>query len=369
MPKQLPAAVTVHMRTFLLSVFGSLTVVWVVVGCVDLYEPDFVSTLDLLTVEGTLTALPESQFIKLSRSVADKVTGRFGTPFVAGVQMEPVVDDTQIVSLRETIPGTYSAPVEFRGQAGHRYQLRFQLPDRTRYESSAETMPAVVLITKVYQQFNAQSLPVTPIKGFTSANDVYIDFQDSADATNYYRWQWKLWERQEYCQVGDFQDLYCEPMCWKIIQNCEVDAASSLYNNGRTVVDKRVAKVPYFQDIACLVEIRQFSLIPGAYRHYKLLADQTQRTGTLTDTPPAAPVGNVKNVANDREIVVGYFSASSTYKTLYWLQRITNPGAPIGLFRGLYGRPPPIPPETPHRALRGKTELHQTRRLAGLSIL
>jgi Domain of unknown function (DUF4249) len=339
LPKQLTAAVTVHMRTFLFSVLSSLAVVLAVVGCVDPYEPDFVSTLDVLTVEGTITDLPEPQFIKLSRSTADKLTGRFGTQFVAGAQVELIVDDTRIVAFRQTAPGMYSAPVGFKGEIGHRYQLRFQ-HDGKRYESSVEMMPAVVPITKVYQQFNAQSLPVTQIKGFTSANDVYIDFQDPADAANYYRWQWKLWERQEYCLVGTFQDLYCDRMCWEIIQNYEVDAASDIYSNGRTVVGKRVAKVPYFQDIACLVEIRQFSLTPGAYRHYKLLADQTQSTGTLTDTPPAAPVGNIKNVANDKEIVVGYFSASSTYKMLYWLQRSTNPGAPIGLFRGLYGRTP-----------------------------
>ena len=55
--------------------------------------------------------------------------------------------------------------------------------------------------------------------------------------------------------------------------------------------------------------------------YYARLDEQTHRTGGLTDTPPAAPVGNVRNVGNDREPVVGYFTASGVSAVRYWLTR------------------------------------------------
>ncbi len=328
------------MRTFLFSCLGSLSVIVLLFGCVDAYELDSVSTLNVITVDGTLSDLPEAQFIKLGRSKADQLTGLFGDRPISGAKAEVVVDGTQTIAFNEKSEGTYFLPDGFKGEAGHTYQLKFQLNDGTRYASSTETMPAGSTITKIYQQFNAQSLPVTQLKGYTSANDVYIDYQDPADKSNYYRWEWTLWERQDWCSVGQYQDLPCTQKCWEILKNYDIDVADDRYSNGRAVTGKRVARVPYYQDVACLIEVRQSSLNSNAYRYYKLMADQTQSTGTLTDTPPAAPAGNIRNTANDKEVVVGYFTASSVHKIRYQLHRNANAGTPIGLFKGLYGKSP-----------------------------
>src|SRR5205823_6324338 len=72
--------------------------------------------------------------------------------------------------------------------------------------------------------------------------------------------------------------------------------------------------------------------------------------GGIADTPPTATVGNVKNSANQREIVVGFFTASPVSTLRYWIDRKDTEGTPPGLFQALNGREPspePAPPGSP----------------------
>lgn len=169
------------------------------IGCTSPFETNIVSSINLIVVDGVLTDLPGKQLVKLSRSIGDPLTGRPGQQVIDGATVDVVVDAAQVVAFRQTAPGIYELPEGFRASVGHRYQPRFQLPDGARYESSVETMPAVPPIRKVYDRFNARSLPTDQFGIFQAVNDVFIDTQDPADGRNYYRWDWKLWERQEIC--------------------------------------------------------------------------------------------------------------------------------------------------------------------------
>ncbi len=78
-----------------------------------------------------------------------------------------------------------------------------------------------------------------------------------------------------------------------------------------------MATIPFYTHNPGLVEIRQTSLTADAYRYYSLFQQQTQNTGGLADTPPSALAGNVHNVANKREVVVGFFTASVIASSRY----------------------------------------------------
>lgn len=179
-----------------------------VAACVDAYEPVFNATVNVIVVDGTITNLAEPQVIRLNRSKADPVTGRFGTTPITKATVEVVVDSAQVIAAHETADGTYQLPSDFWGQVGHAYQLRFTLSDGSRYESDRQVMPAVVPITRVYHRFNPASLPAQRPDGRASlirgASDVFVDWQDPATERNFYRWEWKLWERQDWCRTcGD----------------------------------------------------------------------------------------------------------------------------------------------------------------------
>ncbi|GAB2566781.1 hypothetical protein GCM10027190_15860 [Spirosoma areae] len=349
-------------------------------SCVDRYEPVFNATVDVIVVDGTITNLAEPQIIRLNRSKADPFTGRFGTLPMTKATVEVVVDSAQVIAAHETTDGTYQLPGDFRGQIGHTYQLRFTLSDGQRYESAPETIPALVPISRVYHSFSPTALPTQRPDGQASrvraASEVFVDWQDPADQRNYYRWGWKLWEKQEWCRTCQdgfyllwnpfnenqvYEDCYapytmvanggeaipafvndyrCRTQCWEILYDSDLNLFDDRFSNGGQLTGRRIAQIPYYQSTGCLVEVRQSLLTPAAHTYFSRLAEQSQNTGGLADSPPAAPIGNVRNLTNDREAIVGHFSATSVSSVRYWIDRKDATGKPPGLFQALNGLEP-----------------------------
>lgn len=354
----------------------------IVTACVDLEDIIVRGTVDVIVVDGIITNLPEPQFVNLSRSKADPVSGRFGTLPIKKATVQVVMDSTEVIPLHETIDGRYQLPGDFKGQVGHAYQLRFTLTDGTRYQSRVEVMPDAVPVSKLYHAFNPTSLPANQPDGQLSriraAHDVFIDWQDPAATKNYYRWDWTLWEKQDWCRscgkgfylIWDFKDqnilfedcykpfdevkgstigpsvayfvndYKCRTQCWEVLYSYELNLFDDGLSNGGQLSGRRIAQIPYYQDRGALVEVRQSSLTQSAHQYFKLFQDQTQRSGGVADTPPTALIGNVQNQANAKEPVVGYFSVTSVTKVLHWLDRRDAVGKPPGLFYGLLGLKP-----------------------------
>ena len=357
------------MRSVALLVVVCLGALLTPLACVDSLEQTLRGTVNVVVVDGTITNLTEPQIIRLNRSKADPLTGRFGTLPLTKASVEILVDSVQTIPMTETEAGRYQAPDGFMGLMGHVYQLRFTLSDGSRYQSTPEVMPAVPAIQRVYERFNPTSLSTQlydgTINSYRGANDFFVDWQDPADQHNYYRWDWKLWEKQDWCHTCQqgfyminspidntlYEDCYpddqrngyyvhdyaCRGSCWEIIRNFDLNLFDDQFSNGGLIQRRRVAQIPYYQDRGCLVEIRQTSLTQPAYLYYKLVEEQTERSGGLADSPPTALVGNVQNVANSRENVVGYFAASATAPLRYWLDRKQNTSRPPGLYLGLNG--------------------------------
>lgn len=338
-------------------------------ACVDAFTPNIRPNTDLLVVEGLITDLDEPQEIRLSRtrSTPDSTRSR---P-ITGAQVVVHANDRPI-ALRETEPGLYRFPADFRGRVGERYQLRFTTADNVTYESNVETMVPVAPIERIYDRFNPEGIR-NPVNGrVIPSNDIYVDFQDPAGRRDFYMWRWTLYEYQDWCatcraglyilrDLGDRQAGSCQPdprvgslteydyvclgLCWDIFYNPGVNIFADQFSNGRPQTGRLVGQIPLQQSNPCLVNVEQQSLTVGAYRYYRLFQEQTQNTGTLADSPPAPLAGNVRNLADDAENVVGYFSASSVSINRYWLDRLNTRG---GRFNGLFyfqrGRFPNVEP-------------------------
>jgi len=362
-----------------LVIIGLFAVLFV--SCIDPANAPINATVDVLVVDGTITNLAEPQLIRLSRSKADPLTGRFGSLPVTNASVEVVVDSARLIPCHETQDGTYQLPADFRGQVGHRYQLRFTLDNGTAYESDQQTMQSVPPIDRVTARFTPTSLPVAEeLPGsYRAGHDLFIDFSDPASQPNQYRWEWKLWEKQSWCrscQQGIYAvdsirprtykdktfyvstdipaetcfvpvnysdpgqppfvtalyvyDYRCRTDCWEILYSSSLNVFSDQFSNGGQVLNRNVAHIPYYDSTACLVEIRQLSLTPTAYTYFNRFQQQTQNTGGLADAPPSAPVGNIRNVARPDEGVVGYFTASAVSAVRHRIDRSDVRGLPFG---------------------------------------
>ncbi|RYF74845.1 MAG: DUF4249 domain-containing protein [Cytophagaceae bacterium] len=345
-----------------------LAVFWLFTACVDPEDLGLLDKLDVIVVDGTITSLAEPQIIHLKQSKS--VSGLPGSVPITKATVDVVVDSGQVIAAHETTEGNYQLPNDFKGQIGHRYQLRFMLSDGTRYQSTPEVMHPVPPIVQVRAQFNPTSIS-PPLAGYyTAGHDLFIDTQDPPGQSNYYRWEWTLYEKQDWCRscpqalylVWDRTDSYlaeecdrpdqipgadyfvndypCRTACWQHIYSSAINVFSDQYSNGGRIVKRNVGQIPFYDHSGALVELRQTSLTSSAYTYFKRFQDQTQHTGGLADTPPSVPAGNVHNVTNKQEVIVGYFTASAVDKVPYWLDRKDTQGIPPGLFQALNGRDP-----------------------------
>jgi hypothetical protein len=310
--------------------------------CVEAYKADGPLNIDLLVVSGIITDQAGPQTIGLTRSVSRTRRDSAALTFpVTQASVEIMVDSTERLALTETTPGTYQLPAGFRGQIGHSYQLRFRTAEGVSYASNAETMGTVPPIARAYAVKHPGLVAVGD--SISAATDVFVDYQDPPGAANFYRWRWRNYEVQPLCAsckqgryvvrdigpVGSgplevpgcvvdtsirsfvYFDYPCRGQCWEIFYGTNLDIFTDRYTNGRPQLGHFIATIPAYQATPGLVVVEQLSLSANAYRYYKLLADQSQTNGTLADSPPAPTSGNVKNLSNPNENVIGYFSAAA----------------------------------------------------------
>lgn len=298
-------------------------------ACVEPFGTLSENSLDKLVVDATITDEDMPQKIRIHKSVA-KGEIAFREP-IANLKVDILVNRKEVISLTHQGEGVYALPENFRAKSGESYQLIFQKPDGTNYESTEQIMPKGVKVDRLYDTFATEGIDTGTKK--IPANNLYVDFQDPANEQNYYTWSWTLWERQFICHTEFSVDYYCRQNCWEILRNDTWNIFSDIYSNGKTVYNKLVAQIPYYQYGGALVEIKQLAISGEAYRFLKTLSEQTERTGTLVDTPPAAIVGNVRNLTNPAEPVVGFFMVGSASAINYWLSRENAQGKanPVGL--------------------------------------
>ncbi|TLU98876.1 DUF4249 domain-containing protein [Dyadobacter luticola] len=351
-------------------------------ACVEPFSVKFAAAQEYIVVDGVVTDLDGPQIITLARTNPDAknesseftqtiwTKGQSTLPLTSA-KVKIVVNGSQTFDLTETDPGIYQLPLSFRGKVGDAYQIHFSTPEGKSYESSSETMLSVAKVNRAYDAFNPKGIPkLSEFYGdYTPSNDIYLDFDDPAGEKNFYRWQWTLWEIQKTCQTcnqgkyylfdtengtdGDcFKDLtlkpnnifdyICEDLCWDIFYSTDINIFADTYTNGQSQKDKLVAQIPLLQSNPCLISLQQNSLTPNAYRFLKLIQDQAVNSGTLADTPPAPIQGNVTNVEDKNELVIGFFTASSVseYRTMLWRKNIKNAAVLNQLFKTIHNRDP-----------------------------
>ena len=306
--------------------------------CVSPYDVRFNKSLQILTVEGTLTDENKEQKIQIAESnfVKDAL---FRTP-IKNMIVELLVNGKEKIRLTEGEQGFYYLPLTFRAKAGNTYKLMFQKSDGTQYESSEEVMNATPKIDTIYNNFTTEGILHRNKR--IPTHRIYVDYQDAPNTKNYYVWSWMLWERQYICNSTDYYDLYCNQECWEILYNETIDIVSDIFTDGKHVVGKLVAEIPYYQTNGALFEIKQLQISEEAYRFLKLLRDQNQGTGTLVDTPPEPLIGNIRNRTDPSEEIAGMFMVASVSSVKYWLDRENALGKakPVGLL----GRDPIVSP-------------------------
>lgn len=325
----------------MLSFIRFLAVGFVCLGgltsCVTEFQPDVISLPPALVVEGEVTDQPGPYTIRLTRTADYSIrslnlleTGAVVVISDNAGNQETLVEQTG-GGVYQTVPGRANG---IRGVAGRRYTLRIQTKSGQRYESSAEVLPAVPPIERVYYEYRNEPNPTLPQRD--QGWDVYIDSKDPDTLGNYYRWTWTHYELLQACQktfvqrLNRYQGISCCSNCWSIDRcyNC-ISINSDANVNGQAISRQLITRVPYTSLSRYYIAVEQQALSAGAYQFWKSVRQLVSNTGGLFDAAPGPMMGNMRCVSDPALQVYGYFGATGLSSKVIYVDRSAGQGPPL----------------------------------------
>lgn len=290
-------------------------------ACREPFDPQISSFESLLVVEGRMTTDTAGSTILLSRSYG--FDGDTLIP-ITGATVSFVRDNGEGYQLPEVAPGIYqSDPAEFMPARGQSYQLSVQTTQGAEYASDFQTVKGTPAIESM-----------DPIYSFTENADGSIiegaQFQlNTSDPTGeaiYYAWDyhetWEFyvpfpkrayweWEPEPVVKILPFDEVVRR--CWR-----EDFSTQILLGTSRGLEEDRLVDYPiHFLDVQSekvhwgySLLVNQYAISEEEYTFLNTLRQNTETTGSIFDPIPAEISGNIRNLADSLEPVIGYFGAS-----------------------------------------------------------
>jgi len=279
-------------------------------SCVTKFIPEVNEAQELLVVEGLITDQPGVNTIKISKSVP--LDQRYTFKPLRKCDVAISDDAGNLYDLTETSDGTYvTDSAQFRGVVGRRYQLRIKVNDVSfsfgSYESNPMEMKAVPPIDSVY--FEKVSLKVFS-NGVPKEEgcQIYLDTHDPEGKCKFFRWT--------FTETWQINLPYITPknVCWTS-ENSDLIKIKTT----NSISEDRVSGYPLLfisnntdrLETKYSILTRQYSLSEDEFDYWSRLKSISEENGSLYDVIPASINGNIYNIDDPYEQVLGFFSVSA----------------------------------------------------------
>jgi hypothetical protein len=269
--------------------------------------------------------------VSVKLSVSGSVSGEQFIP-LSGGELYITDENRQSTMLTETETGVYqAADTSFRGQVGNSYQLHINLPNGQSYISDLCYLRAPAPIDSVY---GIAEIP-------DGSNDshaypglqFYVTNHSEVSDTSYYLWKLsQTWEYKstfdiDYIWVGEFIP-YPDPdslrTCWHTANVDQIIFASTLYLDPTAVNQfplHFVSTESKRLSIRYSLLVKQLSISEGAFNFYNSISEQNIEQGDLWTQQPYQIPGNMHNVNNPDEPVLGYFVVGGVSEKRIFINR------------------------------------------------
>jgi len=286
-------------------------------SCITQFVPKIEEEKELLVVQGLLTDQHETDTIKLSKSLPlGEVSA--AKP-VRGYNVTISDNFGDVVSLTESVPGTYLTPSTFYGIIGRIYTLHVKTNSESgnlTYESYPMEMVPVPTIDSLYYEKIAIEKPEGFFKG-VDACQIKLDTHDPQNICKYYRW--------DFSETWKFRLLFDVPN-----QTCWINEKSHSINIKSTAAfdEARIKSYPinYISNVTDRLRTRysilvdQYSLNEDEYIYWEKIQNIAEQVGGLYDIIPASVPSNINCMENPSEKVLGYFSVSAKSSKRLFIQ-------------------------------------------------
>ena len=304
-------------------------------ACIDPYQVNVPEGEQLLTVEGIISTGPGPHAITLTRSAT------YGSVFEGLIrpvsQATVVVRDNEgnVIFLTEDVDarGTYFTPANFQAVIGRSYTLQILTAEGKVYTSTPERVESVPPISSL--EIRTVSIPNSGNEVPRSGVQLIAEVRDPGDQNNFYYWRsgpavYILETRPDLftprpSDANPNRTPQPKPCCITCFRS-EVSNNKSLFVVNDDNFNGLTARVPaaFIEDDGFRfvnkfrIDLKQYSISQGAYRFLRLVKQQAEISGSIFDPPPATIRGNMINLENPDEVVLGYFMAGGeTTRRIY----------------------------------------------------
>lgn len=282
-------------------------------NCIREFNPSRLGFENLLVVEAFLSDIDEPFEVRLSRSVPIDTTA-FIPEFGAAVSL--LSESGESFNLTEFSSGIYRTSSPVNPQVGSAYQLSIRTRDGNQYASEYALMRPTPDIEEVSTRFQEGSS--TTERGV----QFMVSTSDPGNNTWYYRYEydetWLFRTPYDSYLIWENGDLILRDeninTCWKSDRSTSIIITTSTNLSQDVISDFPIIFVSTETDrlkSRYSLNVKQYSLSEASYNYWKELEKVTESLGTLFDPQPAIVEGNLHNVNNQEEVVLGFFDASA----------------------------------------------------------
>jgi hypothetical protein len=168
---------------------------------------------------------------------------------------------------------------------------------------------------------------------------VFVSTHDPNNATRYYLWNyeetWKyhapvksyvglIGDSIMYISTAEQEKLY---FCWQSEKSKSILIGNSVKLSQDVISMKPLTSVEgntLKKSLAYSINVKQYALTQQAYEFYEIVQKNTEQTGSFFDPQPSQISGNIKNINNPSEIVIGYVSISALAEKRIYIHQNFN---------------------------------------------
>ncbi len=291
-------------------------------------SPVHVPAAGYLVVEGFINSGNEQTEIKLSRSTSLD-SPYFQAESGASISIEGKSGASSNFTLTENGPGVYDGTGPGL-DPGDEYRVHIVLSNGKEYVSDfspAKTTPPIDSVSWQYAPAGVS---------------IYASTHDPQNSTHYYKWDfvetWKYTAQYFSDLVYRDDSLFARPeneliyTCYKTVPSSSIIVASSTKFASDEIYEQPIQFIPFTTNklvIKYSINISQHALSKNAFEFYQKMQKNTEELGSIFDAQPSEITGNLHNLNDATETVVGYVECSTGTEKRIFIDRLDFPSTVI----------------------------------------
>lgn len=288
-------------------------------SCIDEYWPEVSKYENLLVVDGGISNEAPPYTVKLSIS---SPINDIDNQAYTGCSLLIEDEDGNQEYLMETEAGIYKTPSNgMQGEIGKKYKLRIQTPNGKLYESDYDYIKNPVLIDKIDAKIETKGSNIVnhDLQGY----QFYINTETPSLDTNYYLWSliYTYHYQSDYFIKWYYTGQLHRFLPIDSLYDCYTTrSVNSIYTfNTENISNKKLEHFPLnfvstetrALSLRYSLQVKQRTISKKAYNYWSSLEKQNSDQGSLYSRQPFQIRGNIRNVNDLEEPVLGYFLVNS----------------------------------------------------------